>query len=206
LLSFSPGLSELPTVRADNQGYLHATWLEQTVTNEFRVYYATTEPTGKAELDTITTEDRVRLTGTSLFGLLSGALLVPFPIFWALGAAVFTFLTGALRRENEPFTAPGTLITMIGGLAIYFGIKLASMPGIISYVPFSAWLPILPNSWDEPLRIGVPILLGLIGFWVAYSRTYGRDNRTPLFFFLIYALVDGVLTIAIYGVVFYGAL
>lgn len=80
------------------------------------------------------------------------------------------------------------------------------MPGIISYVPFSVWIPILPESWKELLRIGLPILLGLLGFIVAYQHTFARKNYSPLFFFLIYGLVDGLLTIAIYGVLFYSAI
>lgn len=206
LLSFSPGITEQPAVRSDTAGYLHATWLEQSQSGEYRLYYATTEPTGKAALDTLTSEDNLRITGNSIFGLLSGLVLIPFPIFWALGPVALSFFTGFLRCENEPVTAPGTLITLVVGLAIYWVAKIATIPGILTYAPFSAWIPILPESFLEPLRIGMPTLVGLIGLLVAYRATYGRHNNTPLFFFLIYALVDGLITIALYGVLFYGAI
>jgi hypothetical protein len=40
---------------------------------------------------------------------------------------------------------------------------------------------------------------------VAYWRTYARANRTPLFFLAFFIVVDGLLTIAIYGSIFFGA-
>lgn len=206
LLSFSPAGSELPSLRADAQGYLYYTWMEQTQSGEFRVYYTSTEPRAQLVLNDLDSEDALQLTGNSLFGMLSGIVLIPFPIFWGLGSVMVYFLSTPFRKENEPITARGTLISIALGLAVYWWAKLFSLPGITSYVPFSAWIPFLPESLFQPLRFGVPIFTGLFAFYIAWRSTYGRENPSLLFFFMIYAGVDGFITIALYGLLFYGAI
>lgn len=205
LLSFSPGISELPAISIDESKYLHITWLEENLEGSYDLYYATTEPGTKAVLDQLTGEDRLQLGQEIAFGMLSGALLIPFPLFWLMAAMAVVFVTSFLRKANEPLAAPGTLISILLGLVAYFVAKLASLPGLLSYVPFSAWVPHLSQDWQNGLQLGVPLVVGALGFAAAYERTYRRSNRSPLFFFLIYALIDGVLTMAIYGVIFYRA-
>ena len=206
LLSFSPGISELPTVQSDAQGNLHTTWLEQSQSGEYRLYYSSTAPSQKASLDKLGNEDALQLTGESLFGLLSGIILIPLPILWGVAPAILTFITAPLRKESEPITAPGTLITLVAGVIIYWFAKLFTLPGIATYVPFSAWIPILPESWFEFLRLGVPILTGLLALYISWRLTYRRRNNAPLFFMLYFALIDGVISIAIYGVLFFNAI
>lgn len=205
LLSFTPALSELPSVQSDAAGDLHATWLEKKQTGEYRLYYSTTAAAQRSVLDELDSDDAAQLAGESVFGLLSGAVLIPLPILWALGPMVVTFLAGALRKENEAITAPGTLITILVGGTVYWFAKLFTLPGMFDYIPFSAWIPILPESWYEILRIGVPMLTAIVALFFAYRLTYGKGNRAPLFFMLFFALIDGVISIAIYGVLFYNA-
>lgn len=205
LLSFTAGRSEYPSIQSDANGYLYLTWLERDDNNDYRVYFSSTRPETKTVLDQFTSEDAARISGNSLFGILSGLVLVPFPLLWSLGPIVVYFLLGFLRKENESIFAFGTLITIVAGLVVYTYSKLATMAGMLDYVPFSAWVPVMPESWENPLRIGMPIFLGLLGLLIAYWRTYARENRSPLFFLAFFIIVDGLLTIAIYGVLFFGA-
>ena len=206
LLSFTPGISVLPTIQSDEQGYLHLTWLEQDQSNAYRLYYSSTAPVPREALDKLGNEDAVQLAGESIFGILSGLVLIPLPILWAVGPALLTFITGPLRKESEPITAPGTLITLIAGVALYWFLKLVTLPGMVTYVPFSAWIPILPKDWFDFLRYLVPILIGLIGLFFAWHLTYRRSNNTPLFFVLYFAMIDGLLSMAVYGVLVYNAI
>ena len=206
LISFTPGLSELPTVQSDEDGYLHLTWLEQDQSNAYRLYYSSTAPAQRAALDKLGSDDATQLAGESIFGILSGLVLIPLPILWAFGPALLTFVTGPLRKESEPITAPGTLITLIAGVALHWFLKLVTLPGIATYVPFSAWIPILPKDWFDVLRYLVPILIGLTGLFAAWHLTFRRNNNTPLFFMLYFALIDGLLSMAVYGVLFYNAI
>lgn len=205
LLSFNPAQSQLPTIQSDQDGNLYFSWLDSSSGGAFRVYYSSTALETNEALNQFSSNDAYQISLESLFGLLSGAILIPFPVLWVMLPAVLTFVLAFLRKEDEPITAPGTALTLVLGLIAYTLAKMFSMPGILTYVPFSAWVPILPESWSEYLRIGVPILTGVLGLLAAWNFTYRRKNRTPLFFVLIFAAVDGILTIAIYGVIFYSA-
>jgi len=56
------------------------------------------------------------------------------------------------------------------------------------------------------LVIGVPILIGLTSFSVAWFKTYGKEAGSPINFHFIYAAVDTVLSCAIYGILIYGSI
>ncbi len=206
LLSFSPGISEFSTIQSDDEGYLHSTWLEQNQTDDYRVYYSSTRPEAVAVLDDLDQEDAIRLAGTTLFGLVSGLVLIPFPLLWGLGPVLIFFILGFSRKENEAITAPGTLITLILAWIAYTFVKLFTMPNIGVYVPFSAWIPIIPSAWNDILRIGVPILTTLFAIFMAWRGTYARSNRSPLFFIFHFIIWDGLLTVALYGLLVYGAI
>ncbi len=79
------------------------------------------------------------------------------------------------------------------------------MPTIRDYVPFSAWLPFIPSAFYLPLQAAVPLLITGLALAVAWRYTYGRESPSPFFFLLIYVAVDAALTMAVYGVTFYGA-
>jgi hypothetical protein len=51
----------------------------------------------------------------------------------------------------------------------------------------------------------VPLLITGLALAVAWRYTYGRDRPSPFFFLLSYMALDSVLTMAVYGVTFYGA-
>ena len=206
LLSFSPAISELPALFVDEQNYLHVTWLEEPLEGDYRLYYATTEPTTRSILDTFSSQDYLVLGEQVVFGMFSGMLLIPFPLFWLMAPLAVVFITGFLRRGEKNLRDPGTLLSLALGLGAYIRLKLISLPGLTNYVPFSAWVPHISEDWAGALRVGVPLGIGVLGLIAAYLRTYRRQNNSPLFFFLIYTLVDGVLTMAIYGVIFYGAI
>jgi len=117
---------------------------------------------------------------------------------------VMLFLTSPLRKEDAPLLRPGTLISLALAIGAFWIAKLFIFPGLFAYVPFSAWIPIIPTGWFAPLRIGTPIVIGLVAVFTAIWFTYARENRSPLFFTLFYGLVDGLLTLALYGVIFWG--
>ena len=59
-----------------------------------------------------------------------------------------------------------------------------------------AWM----DAW-----FGVPALIAAIALFTAWYYTYRVERRSALFLFLIYALIDGILTMAVYGVLVFGA-
>jgi hypothetical protein len=74
-----------------------------------------------------------------------------------------------------------------------------------SYVPFSAWLPPLPAWLGPPLLVATPLACAGLALWMAWRLTYRRAAPSPLFFSLIFIGIDSLLSMAIYGGVFFGA-
>lgn len=204
LLSFTTRESGNPFVKLSEEQNIYLTWLERGGGGRSQVYLATTQPDFRNSVNQIRTADVVQVIAESLFGLASGVVLLPFVLVWLLAGVVVIALTWWARKEDQPLFKPGTLITLGLAIGVYWFAKTFMFPAIFEYVPFSAWIPVIPDSWELPLRFGVPILISLIGIYTALRFTYLARNRSPLFFMLIFGLIDGVMTLAIYGVIFWG--
>lgn len=204
LLSFTSATSEHPSI-LDSQGYLIVSWLEQSGESGFAAYMAQTTPTFVDAMRNITPDDASRLLANMTFDLLSGALLLPFALAWIVVPAIVLFATSFLRADDAPLHSPGVLISL--GLAIlgYWGSKIAFLPAMREYVPFSAWIPFIPPWLELPLQIIVPVLISALALYIAWRYTYRVLRRSPFFFLLIYAATDGIITMAIYGVIVFGA-
>lgn len=205
LLSFTSTTSQRPAINSDPNGYLYTTWLEGTRGGGYPVYFASTAPGLVAANAALDSQDVGRLLTETLFGLVSGVLLLPFLFAWGLVPTLFIFFTGIFRRDGEPLTARGSLITVSIAILLYWIAKILILPGILDYIPFSAWIPFIPDILGTILRIGLPILTSLLALRVAWHFTYRRERNSPLFFLLTFIAIDGLVSIAIYGVIFYGA-
>ena len=193
-------LSDDAVIAADTQGNLHLIWREGA--GGHKVFYASTAPQARAELDRINTGDVV---GAALQGgmesFVSIALLPVIGFGWLL-PGLLVVGTYKLFREHENMRDPVSWIPLIIAVAMYEGLKIVTLPTMTSYVPFSAWLEI-PNAWDAPLRFGMPVLIFLIALFVAY-RMQKRYSASTLVFYMALGLTDAVLSLAIYGVNFLG--
>jgi hypothetical protein len=205
LLSFTPSDSADPAIIADQTGQLYVTWLEKDASPGSKVFFASTAPEIRGALGTLTWRDLGQLSAETTFGLLGGALLIPLVLVWMLPPLVVVGLTSVIRQEGARFTDLGTLVTLVPAITTYWLTKLLTLPGIRDYVPFSAWLPFIPSWLGALLRWIAPLLFTGLGLLAAWNYTYRRSNPSTLFFVLIFAAVDGVLTVAVYGVLFYGA-
>ena len=84
-------------------------------------------------------------------------------------------------------------------LVIYLITKAYLTPSLFTYVPFSASMPFLPASLEMPLRVVVPVLIGGIGVGVVIYVLRRLKTASLLLSSLAFALVDALLTVAIYG-------
>lgn len=193
-------ISDDAVIAADSQGNLHLVWREGA--GGQKVFYATTAPQAKAELDRINTGDVI---GAALQGgmesFVSIALLPVIGFGWLLPGLLVVGVY-KLFREHENMHDLVSWIPLIIAIIMYEGIKMATLPTMTSYVPFSAWLEI-PSAWDAPLRFGMPILIFLIAAFVAY-RMQKRYSASTLVFYVALGLTDAILSLAIYGVNFLG--
>jgi hypothetical protein len=206
LLSFTPADSTAPAVTSDGAGRLYLTWLERGELPGFMVYLASTDPAIRASLARLTPQDAGLLAAETFFGLFSGILFVPFVLIWIIAPLIVLGLASLFGRENTSLLGPRKLISLALALAAYWVSKVISLPGMREYVPFSAWLPFIPTWLNAPLMWGVPAVIAALGLWAAWYTIYRRgEGRSPIFFLLVYATVDGLLTVAVYGVVILSA-
>ena len=167
-----------------------------------------TAPQVVAALDQLSSSDLTQMGGVAAFGMLSGIVLSPLVVFvWLIVPMIvvgFTFIFH--RGYNEDQLTVGGVISIVLAMAAYWVVKLFSLPNIFVYVPFSTWIPIIPEGLSGLLRYGFPILITLVGVFMAYWFTIRRHFASPLYFMLLFGLVDGVLTMAVYGFYFYNLL
>ena len=199
LLSFTGGDSRAPFITSDARGQLYAAWLERGDVSGFRVYYASTNPEIMANYAHLSAADYQQLGARTLFGLVSGALLLPFAFMWMLVPLVLYLVTFPLRRMSNELLSPGMIASLVISILGYWVFKIGFLGGLISYVPFSAWLPIIPGWLGPFLQIGCPLIILGLGLWLAWLATYRRQNYSSMLFLITYLAVDAVLSTAIYG-------
>lgn len=208
LLSFSPNASSDPAIISDETGSLYLTWLERGQEGSFQIYFASTAPDIQEALSGATTGDINRIARETAFGLVSGAVLSPLVVLlWMIAPLVVLFLTSFLRpRDEEKLTNAGTIISLLLAAAVYWVVKLATIPGISSHVPFSAWIPAIPLWLQASLQIAVPLVSTIVAVGLAWHFTYRRRSPSLLYFAILFVAVDGLLTMAIYGFLFYNVI
>lgn len=205
LLSFTRTATTAPAVSRDGDGYLYATWLERAADGGFLVYLSSSAPDIRQALSVIQAEDVTEMAVETVFGMLAGAALSPFTaILWMLAPLAVLGATSFLRRNGGRKISTGAVISLVLALIVYWMAKTLTIPGLQEYVPFSAWIPIIPQWLELPLRWGVPLVIALIALAVAWHFTYRRNNQSVLYFMFIYAAVDSLLSMAVYGSIIYG--
>lgn len=199
-VSRSEQLVQEPHVLLDPQGYLHLLWREGAFGQ--RVFYATNEPQIRTALDTLTAADWIDALLEGSLESLTGILFLPIVGFGWLLPGLVVVGVWKLIRDDENIADWPSLIVLLLALGVYQAVKWISMPPMAAYVPFSAWLDI-PAVWQMPLRVVVPLAalgLGAVAAW----RTARRRNRSAVLFYLVTGLVDALITLAVYGVIFLG--
>jgi hypothetical protein len=204
-ITFTPASSGFPAILSDQGGQLYITWLENGAESGYDVYFSSTAPDIRKALGSLTWDDVGRLGPEVVFGLMGGAVLVPLALTWVVAPLIVLGVTSVIRRKDESFTSLGVLASLALAIAAYWVSKLLLMSTIADYVPFSAWLPFIPPALSLPLKVGVPLLIAGFALAVAWRYSYGRDRPSPFFFLIFYMAVDSILTMAVYGVTFYGA-
>jgi hypothetical protein len=207
LITFNAASSRLPYLAKDDNGYLYLTWIQKGDEQGNLIFFGTTNPELRESISQFDGSDAVRVSSDILFGLFSGMILTPIGIVWLLVPMVVIGVTSIIRKEDEPFYALGTLITAALAMAAYWYGKYFTLQilDMTSYVPFSAWIPQIGNQQANLLRILVPSVIFLLSAVFAYRQTYVKENRSVLFFMLYYSLVDSLLSLAVYGLLIYGA-
>ncbi len=196
----SEQLAQEPHILADEQGFLHLLWREGAFGQ--RVFYATNEPQARTALDALTTADFVNAFLEGGLESLVGMLFMPIIGFGWLLPGLAVVGVWKLLRDDERISHWPSVVALVIALGVYQAIKWISMPPMIHYVPFSAWLDV-PASWQTFLQIAVPLLTFGVSVGAAW-RVARRKNSSVVLFYMVTGLLDAVMTLAIYGVIFLG--
>jgi hypothetical protein len=207
LLSFEATASRLPYLVTDDAGYLYLTWIQSTDVLGNAIFFATTEPALRESISSFDSADTFTIASDAVFGLLSGVLLIPIALVWLLIPFAAIGLTSLIRKEDEPMFGLGTLLGIVLALAAFWYGKYISLQvlDMTEYVPFSAWIPQISSQHANLLRFIVPMLIFVVSMLFAWRQTYAKQNRSVTFFVIFYALLDSLLSLAIYGLLVYGA-
>ena len=200
LASKTGQISDKPVLSVDNSGNLYLGWQEGASKQD--IYYATTEPEAVAALDGLSMGDFVYAVLEGGMESLVGLAFMPFLGFGWLLPGLIVIGIWKLFKDEESVTQPSSWPVLIIAIIIYYSIKTITLPTIATYVPFSAWIYI-PADWELPLRIGVPITIFAISLFVAHKVSVKYSDSAVLFY-VVLALTDALLTLAIYGVNFLG--
>jgi len=190
-----------PLIFLDKNKNIHLIWQEGSTGN--RIYYATTAPVARANLDRISMSDIPNLILSGGLEAVTGILLFPFAFPWMIvGLAIMIVLR--LVRNDEDVSQPLSIFLLIIAILSFQGSKLLFLPDILVYVPFSAWLDI-PDGVGMILRIAVPIIIFVLAILVAeYRRRRITSPTSSLSYFFTIILLDTLLTLSVYGVIFLG--
>ena len=205
-LSFTASYSLNPSIVRDETGILYISWLEKVTADHYDVYFASTNPRIIDSLASLTWRERGDIALRSLFGLLIGALLAPFAAsVWMLAIFLAQGLFALFRRwipeRWKPFWEG---LSVFASLAAYWEAKLATLPDMFHYVPFSAWVPGISPALGDILRYTLPALIFVLAFYAAWRYTYRKGHRTILYFLMVYLGIDALLTMSVYAVLIYG--
>ncbi len=194
-------ISQDAMIEVDSNGYFHVIWREGASGEE--IFYTSTSPEVKDSLDKVGISDLPTLIFSGGLEALTGILLFPFAFPWmAIGFLIM--IVWRLIQNDEDISMPWSIVITTIALVSFQASKLLFLPDILLYVPFSAWLDI-PAGLGSVLIYLTPILIFGIGILAAeIRRRKQEDPPSSLSYFLVVVLVDTVITLGIYGVIFLG--
>lgn len=193
-------ISDDPVLFIDDANHLHLAWREGAAGTH--VYYATTQPETIVALERLNAGDIINAIFQGGMEGLIGITFLPIIGFGWLLPGMLLLIIVKLFRDQDNLTEWKYWIPLSIAILLFYIAKLATLPTISSYVPFSAWLDI-PERFGTSLQTIVPILIFSIATLFA---NYIRKNKSlsAAVFYISFALVDALLTLAIYGVNFLG--
>lgn len=200
LASRTRNISDNPTLAVDEGGDLHLVWREGAGGKS--VFYATTAPDAKTALDALTSSDIYNfLLMAGVESLASVAFMPVIGFFWLLPGLIFMGVW-KLFRDQGNLSEPSSWVLLVIAISIYYVIKVATLPTLLTYIPFSAWLHV-PADFELILRFGIPLIIFGIALLVA-NMVRQRYFNSAIFFYIAFVLTDAILTLMVYGVNFLG--
>jgi hypothetical protein len=194
-------ISKLPLSMIDQNGNIHLVWQDGSTGD--KVFYTTTLAGAKQRLDRVSLADLPALFLSGGLEAITGILLFPFAFPW-MAVGLVILVVWRLMRNDEDVSFRSSQILLLIALLSYQISKLLFLPDILLYVPFSAWIDV-PSRTGSVLKVAVPLLILAISLGAAEWRRRKKPSPpSALGYYVLVIIVDTVLTLAIYGVIFLG--
>jgi len=185
-----------PNLVADPASNLYLTWLDTAGFGRYEVYYASTSPQAKAWLARKSPQDVLLKAADLALGMLSGVALLPLAIMWNFLPLLWLVLFYTFAGEEE-LEMRGVKVALGIAIVLYMGVKLMLLPGsLLYYIPF---LDQVSPQLSSALVSGVPLLILALAVAAIYIYMRRADRATLFPAFLIFALTDSLLSMAIYA-------
>jgi hypothetical protein len=200
LASKTTNASLVPTMVADADADLHLAWIDTAGFREYQVHYASLAPQARQWLDRTSGNDLVLGGAKAIFGVLSGIGLLPIAGIWSFPAMIWVVVFFIATGREEMVRTP-TKIGFAVAVVIYVGMKVLLLPGLFNATPF---LYAVPRGWATVVGIVVPLVILVLAGLAVYIYTRRAERPTIFLSFLVFALVDVVLTMVLYSPGFFG--
>jgi hypothetical protein len=202
LVANTGSVSMRPNLQVDPASNLHLAWIDAAGFGRYDVYYASTSSEAKARLDRTSPQDVLLKAAELGFGILSGMALLPLAGFWVLPPLIWMGLFYLLAGE-EDLELRRVKVALGIAVALYLGAKLVFLPFFLFYVPF---LDQVPPQFSPALVFGVPLIILALALAAMYAHTRRTEEATLFRAFLVFALTDALLSMAIYAPSFFTGL
>lgn len=196
--------SKQPNLFISKDSYVFLTWLELTDVRTYSVYLSTTMPGFRSEFDALGLQEWQSMLGDMAFGMFSGLVLFPIAFLWMIPPLVVIAALSFVRKREGSFAQPGNLASLILALVVFQVIKFSIFPSLRTTIPFVQWIPVIPAAWYPVMQIMIPIIVFAISALVALLVVQRRGQTSVVVLFILYALMDGMFTLAIYGGYLFG--
>ena len=153
----------------------------------------------RSDYDSLTKEDVRQMVSDTIFGLISGILLTPLVFLWLIPGMLILVLTTWLRKGEGARKHVMEAVSVGLGMAGYWFVKAEMFPSILTSIPFKLWIPIISPGLGVGLRVLVPVAVTLLAVGIGLRNVLKRGTFSPVAFMLVYGLIDGICTVAIYG-------
>ncbi len=201
-ISDTTGSSLYPTLSLDEKNNFYAVWLERTTVNA--VYFATTNPLALDTLDQMDTSEALVTALGIIVESVTGLFILPFALVWVgvgfvgLGAGILITRLVHLNRWSDDVGF------IFGVIALWYS-KLLFMPQLLTYVPFSSYMPGISPTFSTIWRSIILIMILLGSLFLSTRLTRHWDLPSVVTRFGLYGVIDITLTALFYGAIFQGA-
>ena len=207
LLTFTSYDSRDVNILSDENGIMHASWTENNSENGTTVYYATTNPVTVAALANLNLDDYKTMAAEVVFEVLAGIAISPLVgAIYLIAPLLIVAITSFMRKlRNEKLNIVGTIVSLGVAILAYESIKMATLPGYETFIPFSPWIRDISYSMGLFLQKAVPVALFAFAAFVGWWFTYHRSAKNALNFIMLYVGTNVILSMMLYGLLLYYA-